>query len=76
MYDNLYSDNNVFNQGTICACFLAYAAFRRASELLSLRRCDIEFFPSHMSVFIQKSKTDIHRERNPLLLQEHELICV
>ena len=68
MYDNLYSDNNVFNQRTICACLLAYAAFRRASELLSLRRCDIEFFRSHISVFIQKSKTDIHRERNRIII--------
>ena len=56
MYDNLYSDNNVFNQRTICACLLGYAAFLRVSELLNLRRCAIEFFPSHMSVFIQKSR--------------------
>jgi len=41
MYDNLYSDNNVFNQRTICACLLAYAAFLRVSEILNLRRCDI-----------------------------------
>jgi integrase len=47
MYDNLYGDNNVFNQRTICACLLGYAAFLRVSELLNLRRCDIEFFPSH-----------------------------
>ena len=58
MYDNLHSDNNVLNQCTICACLLAYAAFLRVSELLNLRRCDIEFFPNHMSVFIQKSKTE------------------
>jgi hypothetical protein len=57
MYDNLYSDNNVFIQGTICACLLAYAAFRRASELLSLRRCDIEFFPSHAHYIMYPSNT-------------------
>ncbi len=68
MYDNLYSDNNVFNQRTICACLLAYAAFLRVSELLNLRRCDIEFFPSHMSVFIQKSKTDIYRDGNRIII--------
>jgi integrase len=56
MYDNLYSDNNVLNQRTICACLLACAAFLRVSELLNLRRCDIEFFPNHMSVFIHKVK--------------------
>ena len=68
MYDNLYSDNNVFNQRTICACLLAYAAFLRVSELLNLRRCDIEYFPSHMSVFIQKSKTDIYRDGNQIII--------
>ena len=46
MYDNLYSDNNVLNQRTICDCLLAYAAFLRVSELLNLRRCDIEFYSS------------------------------
>ena len=68
MYDYLYSDNNVFNQRTICACLLAYVAFRRVSELLSLRRCDIDFLPSHMSVLIQKSKTDIHRDGNRIII--------
>ena len=46
MYDNVYSDNTVFNQRTICACLLAYTAFLRVSELLNLRRCDIAFYSS------------------------------
>ena len=44
MYNKLFSDENVYSQRTICACLLSYAGFLRISELLNLRRCDIQFF--------------------------------
>lgn len=62
MFDRLYCENNFYNQRTISACLLSYSGFLRVSELLNLKTCDIQFFLSHMSVFIQKSKTDIYRD--------------
>jgi integrase len=58
----LYKENNVFNQRTICALLLSYAAFLRSSELLNLKRCDIIIYPMYMSIFIQSSKTDKYRD--------------
>ena len=68
MFDKFYCVGSVYNQRLICACLLAYAGFLRISELLNLRRCDIQFFRSHASVFIQKSKTDIYRDGNWLII--------
>jgi integrase len=41
--------------------------FLRFSELVNLKRSDIQFHPTYMSLFIEKSKTDQHRE-NPASL--------
>ena len=68
MYDNMFRDKNLFNQRTICACLLCYSGFLRVSELLNLQSCDILFFQSHMSVFIQKSKTDIYRDGDRIVI--------
>jgi integrase len=68
MYDSLFSANNVYNQRTICACLLAYAGFMRISELLNLRICDINFSQEYISVFIEKSKTDVYRDGNWLII--------
>ena len=47
----------------ICTMILlAYAGFLRYNELISIRRCDLELFDSHVSIFIMKSKTDIYRQ--------------
>ncbi|XP_071143325.1 uncharacterized protein [Mytilus edulis] len=68
MFDRLYCENNLYNQRTISACLLSYSGFLRVSELLNLRTCDIQFFLSHMSVFIQKSKTDIYRDGDRIII--------
>ena len=68
MYDKFFTVNNLYYQRSICACLLAYAGFLRISELLSLRRSDIQFFLSHITVFIEKSKTDIYRDGNWLVI--------
>ena len=47
---------------TICAILVAYAGFLRSQELLAIRRSDIVFDNCYMSIFIEKSKTDIYRE--------------
>ena len=43
-------------------CLLGYAGFLRFSELASLKRSDISFFPSHVKLYLGKSKTDVYRE--------------
>jgi integrase len=63
MYDSLLSD-----QRAMCACLLAYAGFMRISELLNLRICDINFSQEYISVFIKKSKTDVNRGGNWLII--------
>ena len=68
MYDSLFCDRNVFNQRIICACITAFAGFLRVSELLSIRRSDIIFSECYMSIFIQKSKTDIYRDGNWVII--------
>ncbi|KAK3086108.1 hypothetical protein FSP39_013698 [Pinctada imbricata] len=68
MYDALHSHDNLYNKRSICACLISYAGFLRVSELLNLRISDFEFFPTHMSIFIEKSKTDVYREGNWLVI--------
>ena len=68
MYNKFFCIENIYNQRTICACLLSYAGFLRISELLNLRRCDIQFFPTHISLFIEKSKTDVYRDGSRLVI--------
>ncbi|CAG2214782.1 unnamed protein product [Mytilus edulis] len=68
MYDKLFCVEKSFSQRTICACILGYAGFMRVSELLNLRYFDINFKSSHISIFIEKSKTDIYRDGNWLII--------
>lgn len=64
MFDSLFHVKNVYNQRIICACITAFAGFLRVSELLNIRRSDIVFNECYMSIFIQKSKTDVYRDGN------------
>jgi integrase len=48
-----------------CAIFLlGYAGFLRFSEIVNILRSHVTFCDSHMKVFIQKSKTDVHSKGN------------
>ena len=62
MFDRLYEFYNLKSQRTICACLIAYAGFLRSAELLNIRRSDIVIDSSHLSIFIESSKTDQYRE--------------
>ena len=62
MYNALYTDKNVYNQRIICACFIGYSGFLRSNELLSIKRSNIIMYTTHMSIFLEKSKTDIYRD--------------
>ena len=62
MFNSVFCEGNAYNQRTICACLISYAGFFRISELLSIRKCDVEIFSTHLRIFIEKSKTDIYRD--------------
>ena len=41
-----------------CMCVLLFAGFFRISEILALKASDLNFYESHLSVFVKHSKTD------------------
>ena len=47
--------------GSFMPCRLCWFFFR-FSELCALRACDIKFFPTYMSIFLESSKTDQLRD--------------
>ena len=47
---------------TILICVLSFMGFLRFIEVIKLRRCDIIKNKAFLSVFMEKSKTDIYRE--------------
>ena len=49
-------------------CVVAFAGFLRFDELSRIRFCDVIFRPTHMEIFIEKSKTDQHRKGNRVFI--------
>ena len=49
---------------------IAFAGFLRSAEVLNLKSHDILFHDTHVSLFIQKSKTDIYREGSWVILSK------
>jgi integrase len=63
MFSKFFISENIYNQRSICACLIAYAGFfLRSNELLNIRCSDVCFEQTHMTIFIEKSKTDIYRD--------------
>lgn len=62
VYDVMYEKGNAYKLRTICAILIGYAGFLRSQEILGIRRCDIVFEPCYMSIFVEKSKTDVYRD--------------
>lgn len=62
MYLKLFERNSLYNQRIICMVLLAFVGFLRSSELINIKRSDIQFFPDHIEIFIESSKTDIYRD--------------
>jgi site-specific recombinase XerD len=54
-------------------CLLGYAGFLRFSELASLKKSDISFFPSYVKLYLEKSKTDVIEKGSVLLQKERDL---
>ena len=51
-----------------CMCLLSYAGFLRFNELANLKRHQIVFYEDHVSLFLEKSKTDIYREGRDVVI--------
>ena len=60
---------------TAAICVTAYAGFLRFNELAYLRCCDAKFRDNeYVELFIAKSKTDIYRNRNVVILAKTDHI--
>ena len=53
---------NLANLRTMLICLLSFMGCLRFSEVINLRRCDIIVNNQFLSIFIEKSKTDVYRE--------------
>ena len=63
LYRSLGEDNtNLINLRTMLLCVLSFMGFLKFSEVINLKNSDIVLNKTHMSIFIEKSKTDVYRE--------------
>jgi hypothetical protein len=60
--------SNLFKLMQLSAICLSYVGFLRYSDLIVVRWHEILFFPTHMEVFLEKSKTDQYREGRWVLI--------
>ena len=60
------------NLHTILICVLSFMGFLQLSEVVKLRRCDIIINRTFLSIFIEKSKTDVYREGSWVYLTKLE----
>lgn len=67
------NSSNLSDLRIACMCLVSFAGFLRFSELVNLRRSDVNIFQTHMSLYIEKSKTDQHREGNSVLIARTHL---
>ena len=62
MYNIFKGENlNLRDLRTLTICILVYAGFLRFSEVSVLKRNDIDIQDAYMRLFLEQSKTDIHR---------------
>lgn len=70
MYKATFEPDNLYNQRIIAMCILCYAGFFRSSEVLNLKRSDIVFHNTYMSIFVEKSKTDVLRDGSHVVISK------
>lgn len=64
-----YSDSDdVIHLRDLCMIILGYAGFLRFNELNNLRCNDVQFNSDHIVLNIRKSKTDVYRHGNEVLI--------
>ena len=66
-------NSSLYDIRTCCMCLLSYAGFLRFSELVNLKKSDVQFNEKHMSLYISKSKTDKFREGSTVLIARTNL---
>ena len=68
---------NLKNLRLMMILVLSFMGFLRFSELSNLKRSDFIIHITHMSVFIEKSKTDIYRKENWVhLARLNSILCL
>ena len=45
-----------------CICLLAFSGFLRYDEFSKILVSDLKFFDTHVTVFVERSKTDVYRD--------------
>ena len=70
------TDANLKDLRLACMCLIGYAGFLRYSELSSLKRHHIQFYDSHIRLYLEGKKTDIYREgRDVLIAKTDNFTC-
>lgn len=63
--------SNVLQFRTFVMCLLGFSGFFRFSELSNIRICDIKWENAHIEINIPKSKTDIYRRGNSVIIAKN-----
>ena len=53
---------SVSDRRSAALCLMGYEGFFRFSELSQIKACDVKFFPSYASIFLESSETDQFRD--------------
>lgn len=68
--DKFSQVENLYHSRLVCMVLLGYAGFLRYDELVHIKMCDIKFHQSgsHIEIKIEKSKTDVFRQGNIVVI--------
>ncbi|PFX32700.1 Integrase/recombinase xerD-like [Stylophora pistillata] len=58
---------------SVALCLIGYAGFFRFSELSQIKACDVKFFASYASIFLESSKTDQFRDGAWIVIARSDL---
>ena len=77
IYDHIGGTSaNLLQLRNFVIVLLSFAGFFRFSEVANLRRSDVTFNLTHMTIFIERSKTDIYRDGNySFIAKTHSALC-
>ena len=50
--------SSLYNLRTVVLCLIGFTGFLRFSELCGIRVGDVKFYPTYLTIFTEKSKTD------------------
>ncbi|XP_071123255.1 uncharacterized protein [Mytilus edulis] len=62
------SEHDLSNLRVCLLCLLGFSGFLRYSELAKIKRNNIVFYDTHVEITIDKSKTDIYRRGNTVII--------